>query len=77
MKSLLQTYLRNKQNYDAFSTTQTILTNEMQQNLYEQAHKTRAKWTHFEDTNSKTFFQFHETKTKELECKASHMATKN
>ncbi len=43
MKSLLQADPRNKQNYDAFSTTQTILTDGMQQNLDEQAHETRAR----------------------------------
>jgi hypothetical protein len=49
----------------------------MQQNLDEQSHEAKAKWVHFKDTYSKTFFQFHETKTKKIQCKASHIMTKS
>ncbi len=76
-KSLLQADPHNKQTYDAFSTNQIILTNKMQQNLDEQSHEAKAKWVHFKDTYSKTFFQFHETKTKKIQCKASHIMTKS
>jgi hypothetical protein len=43
MKNLLQANPHNEQIHDVFSTTQTILTNKMQQNLDEQAHEARAR----------------------------------
>jgi hypothetical protein len=41
-------------------------------------YKGQTKWARFKNTTcSRTFFQFHQAKTKELQCKASQMATKS
>ncbi len=49
----------------------------MWKNLVEQAHETKAKWAHFGDTYSKTFFQFKEANAKKFQSKALHMVTKS
>jgi hypothetical protein len=70
-KNFLQSNPCNTQIHNALSTTQTILVDEMQQDLDEQAHKARAKWAHFNNTYSRTFSNSTKQGLKKLQCKAS------